>query len=430
MITALKRWMAGKDEPSIPARIFWVGLALRVAYLTLAHTFRLRVILDHFEFGWEMGRIARSLATGQGFSSPFDGPSGPTAWTPPLYPLLLAGVFKVFGVYTLASGWVILTINSVFSAATGPAVYEIAQRCFRRDTRGRSIALWSGWLWALYPAAMQYAVHWVWDMALTAFLFSWIVVLALRVRQSGRNAMGRWALFGVLWGLVALSNSSLLIFLPFCGLWMIWPALNLQALRHAALSAICCLAVLSPWAIRNWLVFHAFVPMRANLGAELYQSMLPDNQGFPWGPTLPIDARHPEFLRYRRMGEVAYSAQQGARAKAMIRQHPSRFAAFTLKRADMFWAGVPHPIERSLFTELVRELNFAFASVASILGLGLALVRRIEGAWLFFWAFVTIPMPFYLITVQARFRHPLEPIMLILIVFLFQSAEPRGQVRA
>jgi len=47
------------------------------------------------------------------------------------------------------------------------------------------IALWSGWLWALYPAAMQYAVHWVWDMSLTALLFAWAVVLAMRVRGIG-----------------------------------------------------------------------------------------------------------------------------------------------------------------------------------------------------------------------------------------------------
>ena len=185
--TPLLRWMRAEDNPSrLPARLFWTGFLLRVAYITLAHTFRIRVILDHFQFGWEMGRIARALATGHGFADPFNGHSGPTAWTPPLYPLLLAAVFKLFGVYTLKSAWVILSLNSVFSAATAPLVYEIAWRCFGRDAKGLKVALWSGWLWALYPAAMQYAVHWVWDMALTAFLFSWVLVLALRVRASRR----------------------------------------------------------------------------------------------------------------------------------------------------------------------------------------------------------------------------------------------------
>ena len=77
-----------------------------------------------------MGRIARALATGFGYADPFTGHTGPTAWVPPLYPLLLTGVFKIFGVYTAQSAWVILTINSVFSAVTSSVIFEIASRCF------------------------------------------------------------------------------------------------------------------------------------------------------------------------------------------------------------------------------------------------------------------------------------------------------------
>src|SRR5580704_1643629 len=168
-----------------PWSIFWAGLLLRVLYITLAHTYRIRLGEDHLQFGWEMGRIARALVTGYGYADPFTGHSGPTAWVPPLYPLLLAGVFKIFGVYTATSAWVILTINSIFSAATSSVIYEIAARCFNSTGRGRKIALWSGWLWALHPAAMQYAVRWVWDMAVTTFLFSKLVAIALRIRGVG-----------------------------------------------------------------------------------------------------------------------------------------------------------------------------------------------------------------------------------------------------
>jgi hypothetical protein len=439
----------------LPARMFWVGLIVRVLYLTLAHTYKIRLILDHFQFGWEMGRIARALATGYGFADPFEGHSGPTAWTPPLYPLLLGGVFKLFGVYTRTSAWIILTVNSVFSAATAPAVYEMARRCFRnRAPRGQTsgpnpVALWSGWLWALYPAAMQYAVHWVWDMALTAFLFSWILVLALRVRGVGEDdpeasrhqTTRRWACFGLLWGLTGLTNSSLLVFLPACGIWMIWRVVRghlAETARNVSLAAICCAAVLTPWIARNWIVFHAFIPMRSNFGAELYESVRPANMGFPWGGTIPLATNDPEYLRYKRMGEVAFSNAQGERAKALIRADKPRFAGYILKRAYMFWFGVPHaletdragrPLANSVFVESMRELNFAFLSVGGFLGLALALRHRIPGAWLFFWAFLVLPLVFYAVTVQARFRHPLEPIITVLIVYLFQSASPASSTR-
>ena len=98
--------------------IFLLALLLRLAVITVGHTYRITPRRDHFQFGWEMGRIARSIALGQGFSSPTDLPSGPSAWAPPVYPYLLAGIFKLFGIYSSGSGWVILAFNSLFSALT------------------------------------------------------------------------------------------------------------------------------------------------------------------------------------------------------------------------------------------------------------------------------------------------------------------------
>src|SRR3954470_19702278 len=73
--------------------IFLVALFLRLAVITIGHTYRITPRRDHFQFGWEIGRIARSLAMGHGFSSPTDLPSGPSAWAPPVYPYVLAGIF-------------------------------------------------------------------------------------------------------------------------------------------------------------------------------------------------------------------------------------------------------------------------------------------------------------------------------------------------
>ena len=39
-----------------------------------------------FSFGFEMGRIGRSLAEGRGFSNPFNETTGSTAWEPPFIP--------------------------------------------------------------------------------------------------------------------------------------------------------------------------------------------------------------------------------------------------------------------------------------------------------------------------------------------------------
>jgi hypothetical protein len=430
MLARLKQFfdVEGEGERA-PRRIFWTALIVRLLYITLAHAYRIRLGNDHFEFGYEMGRIARALATGYGYADPFNGHTGPTAWTPPLYPLLLAGVFKIFGVYTRASAWVILAINSVFSAATAPAVYRIARRCFAHTEDGIKIALWSGWMWALYPAALQYAVRWVWDMSLTACIFAWVIVLALKLRDTQTPA--RWAAFGALWGLIGLSNSSLLAFLPFCVLWIVWGRIfRLESIRNVAFAAICCAAVISPWIVRNALAFHAFVPLRGNFGAELYVSAQLENEGYPWVASLAHGETDPELLRYKRLGEVAYSRQQSQAAWQVIRTHRAVFASHILKRVYFFWVSVPHPTENGVagvLNETLREMSYAFLSLSGLLGLALALRNRIPGAWLFFWAFAIIPLLYYVVTVQARFRHPLEPLICVLSVYLFRSAQRRTQ---
>jgi hypothetical protein len=405
-------------------RIFWVGLIVRIAYMTLAHTYRVTRYEDHFEFGWEAARIARSVATGHGYSDPFIlGNTGPTAWLPPLFPLLIAACFKLFGPYTLTAAWSVLAINCLFSAATAPAVYEIAERCFNRR-----VAVWSGWLWALYPAAMQFSVKWVWETTLTTMLFAWVLVIALRVRGVGSGEpnpqkLSRWLLFGLLWGLIGLCNPSLMLFLPVCGLWMLWNARNFaRSFVMAVASGLIFLGCLAPWTWRNWQVFHTFIPIRGNFGAELYFGNNSYALGFPWGHI--VDSQR-DLINYRQLGEFRYVSNLGTVAKNYIVSHPARFAALTLKRIYFFWASIPHPLSRHAFSEYFREFHYCFLSITGLLGLFLALKRRVPASGLFAFAFLLLPMTYYFVTVAARFRHPLEILIVILTVYLFQSAERR-----
>ncbi len=407
--------------------VFWAAFVVRVLYITLAHTYRFPSAEHHFRFGYEMGRIARALASGYGYADPFHGHTGPTTWVAPLYPLLLAGVFKLFGVYTLRSAWVILAINSFFSALTALTTYEIAARCFNRR-----VAWWSAWIWALYPAAMQYAVRWVWEMSLSTWIFSCIVVLALRMRRvgevpnisaSGGRTLHRWLLFGFLWGMLALSNPSLLLFLPASGIWAIWGARDLR--RQSALAAASAgifLLSLLPWAVRNAMEFQKFIPIRANFGAEMYLGNGPGANGFLMEYNHPYEAPDQLWL-YRQMGEVAYARLRGQETGKFVAGDPWLFVRNSIKRVYFFWISVPHPTGNAWYVEATRVANFAFGSIAGLLGLALALKRRVPGAWLFAWAFFLVPLVYYFVAATARFRHPLEPLIVILAVYLFQSAE-------
>jgi 4-amino-4-deoxy-L-arabinose transferase-like glycosyltransferase len=411
-----------------PWILFWAAFLVRLGYVTVAHTYRFSLFEDHFTFGYEMARVARALITGFGYSDPFSGHTGPTAWVPPVYPLMIAVVFKIFGVYTLKSGWVLLALNSLFSAATTLCVYEIAARCYNHR-----VAIWSGWIWALYPAAMQYAVRWVWETPLSTFLFAAALVLALRMRSIGerqdlenRQTLWQWLLFGLLWAMIALSNSTMLLFLPACGIWLLLGAQNLsRATMNAAVSGVLFLACLAPWVWRNWTVLHAFVPMRSNFGAELYVGNGPGSNGFRYGVLVGLPEQDPQHRLYVQLGEIAYVRQRGDLAKAYILAHPGHFTALSLKRFYFFWASVPHPSDKHWFLNFVRQVDFCVPSITGLLGLVLSLRRRVPAAGLFAWAFALLPLTYYFVTVEARFRHPLEPLIVILSVYLFQSAARR-----
>src|SRR5690242_12232245 len=78
-----------------PWFIAGVAFAARLAYMCVFKTWQISAVGNHFGFGYETGSIARSIAAGHGFASPFRNiDTGPTAWIAPIYPYFCALMFK------------------------------------------------------------------------------------------------------------------------------------------------------------------------------------------------------------------------------------------------------------------------------------------------------------------------------------------------
>src|SRR5947209_5471598 len=157
--------------------LFWmvvIAFCLRVAWIIVGHTYKFKSTENNFGFGWEMGRIGAAVASGRGFSDPFGAPTGPTAWESPLYPYVIAGVFRVFGIYSRASAFVLLSINSLFSALTCIPIFLIARRMF-----SEKVAVGAVWTWALLPYVMYWCTRWLCETSLSALLLAVIFWLVL-----------------------------------------------------------------------------------------------------------------------------------------------------------------------------------------------------------------------------------------------------------
>jgi 4-amino-4-deoxy-L-arabinose transferase-like glycosyltransferase len=405
-------WLKIRDS------FFWmvaIALVLRFGYILIAHTYRFKTVDDNFSFGFEMGRIGRALATGQGFSNPFNGATGPTAWEPPLYPFLIAGIFKLFGVYSSTSAIILLSINSAFSALTCIPIFLIAKRCF--DQR---VARWTSWLWALLPSVMFWCTRWIWETSLATLLLTVIFWLTLMMEE--KDGILPWLEFGLLWSVAALTNTSLLAFLPASGLWIWYHRLRRRrpflggAATAATLFAIC----ITPWSIRNYETFGKFIFIRSNVGAELRLGNGPGADG-TWMQYLHPSQNLYEMRLYRQMGELAYVAERKREAIAFIREDYGRFALLCVKRFIYYWGGVPRLAENPALAPFKNSV-FLASSVLAFWGLGRALRRHRPAAWLFFWMIVCYPLVFYFVFPHPRYRHPIEPELGILIVYVISEA--------
>ncbi len=391
-----------------------VSLVLQVAAIGLLHTYRFREGEDHFGFGWEMGRVARSIASGQGFSNPYGDSTGPTAWEPPVYPYLIGGVFKLFGTYSDSSAWALLVINSVFTALTCIPIFLIAQKSF-----GAKVAVWSAWIWALLPYAMYWSIHWVWDTTLAPLLLSLIFLVCLQMEDW--PGWKGWAIYGALWGVVALSNPSMLSFLPFSGLW-VWYRRHKRGLRSlggVVLASVIFSACLTPWLVRNYRTFGQFVFIRDDFGVQLRLGNGPYADGILMAYLQP-NLNALEFEKFRHSGELAYAKNCKLQAFDWVRNHPGKFAVISFKRFVYYWAGVPKATSRlGLFD--FRNSLFLVSSLLALWGLGRAVRKKRRGAWLFLWLVLAYPTIYYFVFPHARYRHPIEPELLIVAVYLISE---------
>jgi len=397
--------------------IVLIAFLLRLAVITIGHTYRITPRRDHFQFGWEMGRIARAIAMGQGFSSPTDLPSGPSAWAPPIYPYILAGVFRLFGIYSNFSAWVILTFNSIFSALTCLTLYRIGEK-----TYGETVARATAWTWALFPYAIYWPVRVVWEMSLSAFLLSLAFLFTLRMADaSPRPRM--WIAFGLLWGVLALTNTAVLSLLPFCLIYLLWRLPTPS--RQLARVGLCLLAaglVVSPWLLRNYEVFGKFVFVRDNLPLEMHMANNDQSTGLWTRSEHP--GNDPEAMRkFQELGEIRFMEEKQQQFRQFVHQHPEEFLRFTLERGLYFWIGTPQAdIVAGYDLMIARHVMFILPAVLAFAGLWLTLRNKKVGGFLLACFLLIYPLPYCLVNPFPRYKHAIEPEMILLAVYLLWQA--------
>jgi 4-amino-4-deoxy-L-arabinose transferase-like glycosyltransferase len=410
------------------AWVFWavlMGWSVRLILVALVYKGFLDPARDHWEFAYEIGRVARSIALGQGFSNPYWANTGPTALLTPVYPYLLAGVFTTFGVYTKVSALVFLGINTFFSAVTSVPIFLIARKTL--DLRTAKVASWA---WAFFPYAINLSATTMWYHSFVALLLAVIFLLVLSLGSSDR--LTAWAGFGVLLGLAALTNPVLVGIVPFAGVWL-WVQLSRKRKRAWAaigIGLIAMVVTILPWLIRNERVLHQPVVFKDGFWMEVCVGNV--NNSLHWwdGDQHPSGSAR-DNAQYERLGELNYMAAKRDRAIAYIATHPGAYALRSLRHAIFMWTGFWSFNRDYLRQEPFDPENICFLSLLSLLSIaGLYYMFR-EGrgttARLYFLVLFSFPVPYYLSHLDPGFRHPVDPLLVILACFALTHV--RVQIR-
>jgi hypothetical protein len=384
------------------------AFAVRLIFMLALGTYRFDRPDDRSDTN-EDTYIARSLVEGHGFSSPFSETyTGPTAWVTPVYPYFLAFVFKRFGVASHASYFFIELVQSLFSAFTVIPLMGIAAAMGRRHA-----GVLGAVLWAFSPWFSRWALTWIWETSLSALLLACLVWYAFWLREKTSRVV--WVGFGALWGFALLVNPALISLLP---VTLIFALRNSRGagrswLRPATAMLMACCLVVSPWVIRNRVVMGKWIFLRDNFGFELALGNYHLSFGRGWSGKHP--AGNPrEFTRYREMGEVAYIEANTAEALRFVRQYPGEFLSLCAKRVVYFWDGsgmkYRGPVAAYWF-----PWSFALFSFLLLPALWVSSRLRIPYWGVLFAILLIYPLPYYLTHPPVRYRHIIEPEMVLVI---------------
>ncbi len=367
--------------------------------------------------GAEYYSIAKSIVAGDGFSSPFQEKTGPTAWMPPVLSFIMAGLLWLTGGDRDAVMAVMIFFQVYVLVATGILVLALVWR----STRLR-LAVWFAALLFIAGLVHQFRMCFqnIHDCA--------IVMLALDLVIAGfcwLGPLGRWPAtvsWGLLGGFAALIS-------PIVGL--VWGVLSLIASvqqrvwKPLGIAVLASAVFVMPWTVRNYLVLGRLIPVKSNLAYELYQSQCLQPDGLIQRSTFsthPYGSPNRERQEYKRLGEMAFLDAKRQLFWQSVRSDPlefidrvaCRFLGTTLwyvpferneatRRPVVFWTNrIVHPLP--------------FLALLFLAGSALWLPLQ-RGQWVVMIAYVAYLGPYIVASYYERYGVPLLGVKVALVAW-------------
>ena len=189
---------------------------------------------NNFVLGVEHANIAFALTIGRGFSDPFGSETGPTAWMPPLYPILIAAFYapSMSSEHAIRA---VLLLKNLTLILSGWIIFVAAKRSGNGLSPRVALIIYGLFLYAHFWWFFQHT-HDVWLLLLLVDLSlvgAWFWLPA-------KPSLGRHLGWGLLGGLTFLSSPvGGLAWLGICGI-VAWTTGLGRRMALAVLVAVVC----------------------------------------------------------------------------------------------------------------------------------------------------------------------------------------------
>jgi len=376
--------------------ILLLSLVFRLAFVT---------VFSHWDEGMMMDsnryqRVALNINHGRGFTEW----GFPTAFSPPLYPFFMAGIFKVFG----SSSVPIKIIQVLLSVLTCACIYWIGNTLF-----GRLTGLIAAFGIAINPEIIVLAGSLYTE---TLYIFISCLVFAMIVyalKHPDRKIP--WAIAGILMGLTILTR-HILIFFPLLLLIIVWVFSSLKRFRKPLLLFnLICYLILVPWIVRHYVIFGQFVPVASGAGGGLWHgSNQSFNGNYQYKQSKKVIARETAGLNR----PVDKDRTLLKKSLHSISESPAQFAMLVVKKYIQFfiqvYEDVPHgeKRERNPIVLIVLMLSYYPVLMGCIFGI---FAYRKQWRILFPLHLVMLysALIYAMTLVTPRYRIPLYPFMIL-----------------
>jgi 4-amino-4-deoxy-L-arabinose transferase-like glycosyltransferase len=362
----------------------------------------------------EYGFIAQNIIEGRGFSYDWFGSLHATSIHAPAYPFILAGLFSLFG-QGIGGALAAILLSIVASGVFLYIVFRTAESLFGPLAGFAALAIL-----AFYPVQIYYSAN-VLPTIMYEGIFFLAILLAWRLRHD--PSPGRGLMWGLSLGLAALSYSFVLALAPLLALWIVIavrPSHRRQALLSVMLAAFVAMLICAPWTMRNYRVHHRWIPIRDQMGTNLWGGNGPLASGSGQEGRGKNLNQFPEDIA-RALQSIPNEVDQDrylrTRAIQYMREHPRRTARIWLAKIGTFWwfregqLGEVSGIQRMMpLLKISKALLLFFSAWGAVL-----IWRRNRSlAIIGFGACAALTLVF-MITLSDRIRYftPLEPILAI-----------------